>query len=202
VITKILGGDRQITLRWASNREADLADYRVYRANTEDTARDLRLMTLVHTEVVSAGDPSSRPAEVSWNDTDVIGGKLYWYRLVAIDDAGNVSSPTLEAKAQAFDTTPPPALPIDSAEWIQRGSEFIIRVNWVAQSDLHVRLQRRPLGSLRWLIVTDWLDANSGSGEDASPETWLSHELRLQLRSLAGNLSEPGPLTLIQSVFS
>ena len=35
MITKVLGGDRQITLTWASNREQDLKSYRVYRTDKE-----------------------------------------------------------------------------------------------------------------------------------------------------------------------
>ena len=66
ILTKALGGDRRITLRWASNREPDLVAYRVYRTDREESARDLSTMTLVHTESVPAGDPLDRPAEVSW----------------------------------------------------------------------------------------------------------------------------------------
>ena len=50
VLTKVLGGERQITLRWASNREPDLSEYRIYRAERSEATRDLRLMTLVHTQ--------------------------------------------------------------------------------------------------------------------------------------------------------
>lgn len=107
VITKVLGGDRQITLRWASNREPDLAEYCVYRADREELTRDLRLMTLVHTGVVSAGDPSSRPAEVIWIHYDLLGGSRSYYRIVAVDQAGNISAPSEVFSAIAVDTRIP-----------------------------------------------------------------------------------------------
>ena len=50
VITRVTGGDRKITLSWESNREADLFEYRIHRADSAD-ARDLRSMTQVATVV-------------------------------------------------------------------------------------------------------------------------------------------------------
>jgi hypothetical protein len=96
VITKVLGGDRQITLKWASNREADLLEYRVYRTDSKDNARDLRLMTLVHTEAVPSGDPAARPAEVEWTDKPLPGLVTFYYRVVALDDSGFLFSVGLE----------------------------------------------------------------------------------------------------------
>ena len=34
-LQRVAGGDRRITLAWASNREPDLQEYRVYRAGSE-----------------------------------------------------------------------------------------------------------------------------------------------------------------------
>src|SRR5205807_471297 len=45
VMIRVLGGEREITLYWASNQEVDLKEYRVYRAENNDAARDLRFMT-------------------------------------------------------------------------------------------------------------------------------------------------------------
>ncbi len=105
VITKVLGGDRRVILRWASNREPDLAYYQGYRTDSEVSARSLQLMTLVHTETVSAGDPAARPAEVGWTDTSVRGLVTLYYRLVAVDDAGNVSTPSPLVQTRAYDAS-------------------------------------------------------------------------------------------------
>ena len=107
VITKVLGGDRQITLRWASNREPDLAEYRVYRAESKEAARDLRLMDLVHTELVPVGVLAERPTAVSWTDTTEQGITTLYYRVVALDEAGNVSTPSKPVAGRAYDYGPP-----------------------------------------------------------------------------------------------
>ena len=119
VITKVLGGEREITLKWASNREPDLAEYRVYRADSEEATRDLRLMTLKHTEAVAAGDPATRPAEVSWTDTPVVGLTPFYYCLVAVDDAGNVSLPSRAIVGQAYDYGSPAEPEWERSEWVK-----------------------------------------------------------------------------------
>jgi hypothetical protein len=119
VVTKVLGGDRQITLKWASNREPDLAEYRVYRAGTEQAQRDLRLMTLVHTETVPPGEPMARPAESAWVDTPAPGSKKYYYRLCAVDDVGNRSEPSPVVVGQAYDYGPPGEPVWLRSEWVR-----------------------------------------------------------------------------------
>ena len=47
VLTGVYGGDRQVTLRWAANREPDLALYRLYRTGDQAAAADVRAMPLV-----------------------------------------------------------------------------------------------------------------------------------------------------------
>ena len=118
VITKVLGGDRQITIKWASNREPDLAEYRVYRANNEQDTRDLRLMTLVHSEPVPSADPSSRPAEVTWEDIELIGGHVLFYRLTAADSAGNISAPSRLVSLRVVDTSVPSTPTWIEAKWV------------------------------------------------------------------------------------
>jgi hypothetical protein len=107
VITRVLGGERQIGLSWASNREPDLVEYRLYRADSEPLARDIRLMTLVHTEPAGPGDPQARPAQLNWTDAAVESLKDHYYRLVAVDAAQNVSMPSGVAGGRAYDYSPP-----------------------------------------------------------------------------------------------
>jgi hypothetical protein len=118
VITKIVGGDRKITISWASNREPDLAEYRVYRSDDQDGARDLRLMVTVDTIVVTDAERETPPAAVSWSDSSVIGGRPYVYRLTAANESGLVSLPTRPLTAAAFDSSPPPPPQWVDAKWI------------------------------------------------------------------------------------
>ena len=124
-ITRLTAGDRQITIEWASNREPDLAEYRVYRTDDVGASRDVRLMTLVHTVVVEADAPSDRRPTVSWTDDPVPGVRDFWYRIVAVDRArpgseggGNVSPPSPAVRARAFDESAPVPPAITVAEWV------------------------------------------------------------------------------------
>lgn len=118
VITRVTLADASVTLVWASNRETDLQRYDLYRSEDERTARDIRTMTLVHSEAVAVADPASRPAEVSWDDGGVVGGFRYYYRLIAADGAGNVSSPSPPASVKAVDTRPPAAPAWTQTKWV------------------------------------------------------------------------------------
>ena len=94
LITKVLGGDRQITLKWASNRESDLFEYRLYRADSATAAEDLRSMTLVH-----------NGPEVEWTDKPVAPGTKLYYVLTAVDTSGNVSHPGPTVVGRAYTGT-------------------------------------------------------------------------------------------------
>jgi hypothetical protein len=106
VITKVQGGNRQITLSWNCSREPDLVEYRIYRTDNNENARDIRLMTQVHSEVIPSGDPMERPVVMQQID-EVPNLRSWYYRIVAIDVAGNVSPPSKLVTAQAYDLSPP-----------------------------------------------------------------------------------------------
>jgi hypothetical protein len=106
VITKVLGGERQVTIQWAANREPDLAGYRVYRTDDAENAKDLRSMDLAATITqadINLSDPSAQ-----WVDSaNLVGGRKYYYRLTAADTVGNESEPTRAQVGVAVDTREP-----------------------------------------------------------------------------------------------
>ena len=65
-------GNRQVTLSWPSNRESDLAEYRIYRALSSVDADDIRTMTLQAT-IAADADSSARPAAETWVEDDIPG---------------------------------------------------------------------------------------------------------------------------------
>lgn len=126
-IARLAAGDCTVTIEWASNREPDLAEYRVYRTFDRDAADDIRRMALVHTEPVAGGDPAARPKSVSWIDDPVPGLRDVWYRVVAVDrvsadprgGGGNVSAPSPAMRGRAYDLTPPEPPELTAVEWVQ-----------------------------------------------------------------------------------
>ncbi|MBZ5703300.1 MAG: fibronectin type III domain-containing protein [Acidobacteriia bacterium] len=79
----------QADLSWSLNLETDLAGYRVYRSDTEESRG--RLMT-----------PSLLPAP-AFRDMSVEAGHRYWYTVTAVDRAGNES---LRSSPAFVDVTP------------------------------------------------------------------------------------------------
>ncbi|MHB8270289.1 fibronectin type III domain-containing protein [Bradyrhizobium sp.] len=163
VISKVLGGDRQITIQWAPNREPDLAGYRVYRANDKDSSRDLRLMENVK---------DVAPGDVTYSDT-VPGLIPLYYRLTAFDSAGNESTATPPVSGMAFDLSPPKPPSLNTAEWVKVDVSGAIRtwpepVNpytpavglvWSpVEAMLSAQVERRKEGMQLWALVSGSLD--------------------------------------------
>lgn len=186
VFTRVLGGNRQITLSWASNREPDVVEYRVYRAENEAAARDLRLMTLMHTEELSPNVlPADRPPEVSWIDQSVPGLMNFYYILVAVDIAGNISAPSQAVIARAFDQSPPKQPVWRSANWIKFDESggiqpwgkavatyrAAVMLEWeIEQLGVKCLVQRKLKEGELWSSISAWLPATK---VDPSKQKWL-----------------------------
>jgi len=184
-ITKVLGGDRQITLKWASNRDPDLAEYRLYRADTEQATRDLRLMTLVRTEAVPPGNPSSRPDVITWDDAPLPAMKTFYYRLVAVDTYGNASLPSVIIAGRAFDDghPEPPTwnLPVHGAELDE------IQLSWSSSIvDLACLVQRSAAQSDDWRNVSGWLARGEYAFADATRQADVTYDYRLRVLDARG----------------
>jgi hypothetical protein len=80
VLPGATGDEKVVDLSWSINLETDLAGYRVYRSEQEGTPGELLTKELLPT-----------PA---YRDTSVHNGQEYWYRVTAVDKAGNESAPS------------------------------------------------------------------------------------------------------------
>jgi len=212
-IAKVKAGERRITLEWSSNREPDLASYRVYRAVDEVSARDIRLMAEVASIPVPAGDPSARPKAVSWDDDPVPGLRDLWYRVVAVDriDAdpsgggGNVSEPSVAVRTRAFDTTPPEPPALTVLEWVRldaagtahpwatpvpAGQEWepAVRAGWAAAAPGdRLLLQVKGEYDDGFAVASAWLLPGSVEVVQRTGRTAESLTYRLKAVSSAGN---------------
>ncbi|HTG35304.1 MAG TPA: hypothetical protein VLB76_20480 [Thermoanaerobaculia bacterium] len=151
VVTKVIGGEREITIQWAWNRERDLAEYRVYRSDDEEKAGDLRLMELVKTLTPAELDPKKSGPE--WTDnSDLIGGHRYFYRLTAADTFNNESSPTRVHVGIAMDTrVPAPPIWIEQT-WLLRYQADNTFLDW--PQDGIVPAGYKPVLRLVWQCDT------------------------------------------------
>jgi hypothetical protein len=76
----------EVELSWSINVEADLAGYRVYRSEQQDTPGQLVTTDLLLSPV--------------YRDTSVQPGHTYWYSVTAVDRSGNESAPSARVAAE------------------------------------------------------------------------------------------------------
>lgn len=184
VIVRIRGGERQIVIEWASNREDDLAEYRICRTDDPAKARDLRLMALVHTVAVAAGDPAARPPTVSWTDQPIPGLVTFFYRLVAVDNAGNASDASPPQSGRAHDQALP-VVPVLTVFWTDVGAGVLrAQAGWTGVDE--TLLQRRQAGGGLWANVGDWRPPGAHTVVDDDSNATQSYEYRLRVRKTTG----------------
>ena len=95
---------------WSVSIEPDVVGYHVFR--TTDLSGEFRRIT---DELVDVLDPV-------YTDRTVIPGRTYYYRITAIDAAGNESEPSAAAMVIVADTEPPPAPTDLTAEYRDDGT--------------------------------------------------------------------------------
>jgi hypothetical protein len=193
-LVRTTGGERQITLEWFSNREADLAEYRVYRTDDSTRTRDIRLMTRAHTEIVPPGDPAARPATVSWNDTLLPGLVTFTYRVVAVDGAGNVSDPSPPKSGRAHDQGLP-SVPTPTIAWVEQAGVTRAQLGWTSEHD--VLVQRRPEGGA-WVDLTTWRSPSNVTIRDPFSDPTNGYEYRLWARKYTGATAK-GPAIKLEA---
>ena len=193
-VPRALAGERKLTLSWPSNREPDLAAYRVYRAEDEAAARDLRTMTLVQTVAVPAGDPAARPAAVAWTDAPLPGLVDFRYRVVAVDDAGNPSEPTVAVVARAHDEGMP-QLPALDVSWQGAGAARRVRLKW--DSPHEVLVQRRTVGAGGpWVDLAYWRPPGENTAKDPFSDPRHDQQYRVWARKETGAVARGKPRTV------
>ncbi len=174
-------------LTWRANREADLVEYRLWRAESAEALADVRRLT--PSAVVT---PTVGATEETYTDSGLTGGATYYYRLAAVDTNGNVSDATETQAERAVDTTPPDPPTWVSAEW--NAEETAIELEWVlADANHEVLVQRATIGSDNWVSVAGWLPNGTGAYSDATPYSPESSVYRLKVREPSGNISKIYP---------
>jgi hypothetical protein len=151
VVAKALGGELQVTLRWAANREPDLAAYRVYRTDREENARDVRLMDLV--AMITQANINLSDPDVEWIDeANLIGGRKMYYRLVAEDSVGNESEPTRVYMVTPVDARVPPAPVWTEQTWLLYRKTDDSFIDWPAGGVIPPDYE--PVLRLKWRSET------------------------------------------------
>jgi len=87
VLPGAMAGESVVDLSWSINVETDLAGYRVYRSEQENTRGQLL-----------TGEVLLTPA---YRDTSVKSGQKYWYTVTAVDRSGNESAPSAQTAVVA-----------------------------------------------------------------------------------------------------
>ncbi|MBC7327750.1 hypothetical protein H5T87_06510, partial [bacterium] len=90
-----LSEEGKISIRWNINLELDIAGYNIFRA--ESITGEFKKL---NKELINPDSPY-------YTDEDVESGKLYFYRVSAVDKLGNESQMSNAISGSARDTTPP-----------------------------------------------------------------------------------------------
>jgi hypothetical protein len=202
VLLEASAGPRSITLRWEESVESDLDAYLLYRTDSSDATRDLKMMDLVSRVALSpiitlragevaplrvtdaAGKPVSRRLEIQ--DT-VLPNIVFHYRLVAVDKSGNNSEPSAAVSSRAFQLPPqPPTLEIPTWD----AGHHSVRLTWTStDANLECLLERKSADGLVWTDVSGWLPSGIYTFADNPSDSTQLYEYRIKVRDLFGQVN-------------
>ena len=203
ILLQASGGDKVIRLRWLENAEEDLDRYVLYRADSFEKARDVRLMTQ-HEQIAITPTTTLRQGEVApsfvtdeggnriarrlqYDDRGVSANLIFYYRLAAVDKAGNSSEPSDIVAGRAYQLLPdPPTLnfPVWDAEHKK------ITLTWTsADPDLESMVERRVEDSSLWISTPLWLPRGLYTYQDEPPDSTRRYEYRIKVRDTLGQIN-------------
>jgi len=93
---RTISGINKVTLNWSENYEKDLSYYKIYRSQLQN------FVPIKNDSIGINYHPST-----TFVDSNVIIGKIYYYRISAVDSSGNESDFSDEVSATPRDNIPP-----------------------------------------------------------------------------------------------
>lgn len=215
-ITSIVGGEQSVTLTWRANTEDDLAEYWLWRAQSAAALEDVRHDGDGISKTVVTADGAG--TSVTQVDSGLVGMTTYYYRLAAVDTAGNVSLVTPVVSARAVDTTPPDEPTWERGEWVKwdsSGGELDyhaeetdgetyttgVALQWLAgEAGTTCIVERKTADGIAWESITDWtaasdpIDPSAESARrftysDTSADSAEDFRYRIRIRDAAGNVT-------------
>ena len=181
------GGEDEVEESWYDrdrNRLEDLAEGRdgvavvvLYR-DREGTVRFL--------------DRRHAPLRGEYRDRGLVGLRDYFYRLVAVDEAGNVSEGSTIVRARPLEITPPPAPrdPTLTVIYDPANGSPSIRLEWTAEPLTSYMIQRFEPGFPVWKQITGWLPEETAQYVDRDVRTGTRYIYRIRAKSPSGLLSK------------
>jgi len=166
-------GDGQVELSWEANTGSDLGEYRLYRGTSPDPTRFVA--------TVGAGTEG-------FTDTNVDESTTYYYRLTAVDDAGNESS-----FSEGVITAAPAAPTGLTAEATDGGLDLSFSAS--TEGDVAEYLIYRMPSSAGATTPFDSVDVGVTTYTDASAEAGTRYYYRVKALSESGITSAFSGLT-------
>ena len=174
-------GDGNVVVQWRPSAATDVLKYLVFRTDTREHQRDTRLMTQV--AQVSAPGSTQPRAALAFVDSEVPPGVTHYYRVVAVDEAGNWSPASQPRAVRSFDRRGP--APPEWDEPALEGDGLVL--TWRSDNTaLRSLVQRRPRGDEAWVTVGRWLPRGSYEVVDLTREHDVVYEYRLRVLDSAG----------------
>ncbi|MFH2143056.1 MAG: hypothetical protein ABIJ97_11570, partial [Bacteroidota bacterium] len=132
------GGNIQVTLHWNPNIESDLHKYNIYCGTTSPA------VTLIDSVVVSSS------ADTIYIDNNVTPDTTYYYRITAVDSAGNESNFSNEVNAMPFEIILTVLSPNGGEQWLVGSSQTI---KWLYSQVDTVRIDYSTDNGSNWIPI-------------------------------------------------
>lgn len=181
------GGDEVVVLQWDVGQEDDLDRYWIYRSETDG-------FTPSASNLIIDVSASSGNGTQSNTDTGRTNGVRYYYRIKAVDEAGNISDPSTQVDAMARDDVPPAAPTNLSAT----GGELEVALAWDANTEadlLEYRVYRQ--NSSVWDQIAT-VPAGTEAYTDEDVAFGQEYIYRLRAEDTSQNLSDPSATATAQ----
>ncbi len=166
-----------VRIDWLPNIEKDLAGYRLLRAEEKGPFK------VIHKGLIEPGADhySDRPGEI---------GRIYRYRLVALDRDGNASQPSQALSLRMLDLVAPDAPAIRRIVSKKTG----LAVSWkpVSSGDVRAMILYRSEGKDGKARIVADLSASDREYLDTRVEKGKTYRYFLRTLDQVDNLSEPG----------
>jgi len=180
-------------LSWRGGTEPDLASYRIWRSADPAELADVRRRPAYAEVAATAG-----PLAVGWTDAGLAPLTQWFYRIAAVDLAGNVSAPTDVIPARPIHTEPPepPAwtqaarVPAPSGGQAASAAPAVVLAWTVEEDGVTCLVERQRARDRIFTARTGWLAPDRGprdfGWQDDDPGTGpVSY--RIRARDVTGN---------------